>query len=151
MRSFHGLVAAFALTILGCGASAPPPATSPQKPADKPVASEPAPAAPSSLKRSIVKQAISYGVGAFLQNVAVADWPAMKDGKFHGWTIKAIRGDWGVDIRPGDVVTKVNGMPIEHPEEADAALRSLEKAKALRVDYERGGEPKTLELAIVED
>ena len=56
-----------------------------------------------------------------------------------------------MDIQPGDVVTRVNGMSIEHPEEADAALRTLEKASALRVDFERDGKPRTLELPITED
>jgi S1-C subfamily serine protease len=151
MSPMRRLVSVLALSALGCGgaAAAPPPATAPQASATP--APEIAAPAPSSLRRSTVKQAIGLGVGAFLQNVAVADWPAMKDGKFYGWTIKAIRNDWGVDIRPGDVVTRVNGMPIEHPEEADAALRSLEKAKALKVDYERDGAAKTLELPIVDD
>ena len=39
---------------------------------------------------------------------------------------------------------------IEHPEEADAALRSLEKAASLKIDYEREGKLRTLELPIVE-
>ena len=51
---------------------------------------------------------------------------------------------------PGDVVTRVNGIVPEHPEEADAALRSLEKAPALKVEFEREGKAKTLELPIVD-
>jgi type II secretory pathway component PulC len=42
-------------------------------------------------------------------------------------------------------------MSIEHPEEADAAMRALEKAPALRVEFERDGKPRTLELPITED
>ena len=103
------------------------------------------------LRRSQVKQTIGKGLGYFLQNVTVEDYPVMKGGKFHGFKIRAISAELGVDLRPGDVVTRVNGMPIEHPEEADAAMRALEKAPALRVDYERGGKPQVLELPIREE
>lgn len=72
----------------------------------------------------------------------------MAGGKFHGFKIRAISSDWHVDLRPGDVVTSVNGMSIERPEEADAVFRSLAKAKALRIDFEREGKPQTLSLPI---
>jgi len=74
----------------------------------------------------------------------------MHEGKFHGFKIKSINPDWNVDIKPGDVITRVNGIVPEHPEEADAALRSLEKAASLKIDYERDGKPRTLELPIVD-
>ena len=125
--------------------------------AAQPAASEPAPAqataAPkpiTSLKRAAVKATIAQGLGAFLQNVSVEDWPVMHEGKFHGFKIRSINADWGVDLKPGDVVTRVNGIVPEHPEEADAALRSLEKAPALKIDFERDGKAKTLELPIVD-
>ena len=104
-----------------------------------------------SLHRSEVKQTIAKGLGYFLQNGSVEDWPVMRNGKFYGFKIKTLNAEWGLDLRPGDVVTRVNGMPIEHPEEADAVLRSLDKAKALRVDFERDGKPSSLELPITED
>ena len=103
-----------------------------------------------SIKRSQVKQTIGRGLGYFLQNVTVEEYPAMKANKFYGWKLRSVNAELGVDLRPGDVVTKVNGMPIEHPEEADAAMRSLEKAPALRVDFERDGKAQTLELPITE-
>ncbi|HVH47103.1 MAG TPA: hypothetical protein VM925_32395 [Labilithrix sp.] len=110
-----------------------------------------APARPiTSLKRKAVKETIAQGLGAFLQNVSLEDWPVMHDGKFHGFKIRTINPQWGVDLKPGDVVTRVNGIVPEHPEEADAALRSLEKAGSLKVDFERDGKAKTLELPIVD-
>ena len=83
-------------------------------------------------------------------NVMVEDYPAMKEGRFYGFRLKALNPDWAIDLRPGDVIVRVNGQVIEHPEEADAALRSLEKAAALKIDYERDGKMKTLELPIVD-
>lgn len=149
------LSAILVLFAAACGGSKPPPSaphaasteTKPAEPSNAPAS----PKAPiTSLKRSAVKETIAQGLGAFLQNVTVEDWPVMHDGKFHGFKIRSINADWGVDLRPGDVVTRVNGIVPEHPEEADAALRSLEKAAALKVDFERDGKAKTLELPIVD-
>jgi type II secretory pathway component PulC len=139
-----------ALIVLGCGGSAPPP----NEPAHAAKARmEAPPAAPkpiTSLTRLQVKRTIAEGLGMFLQNVSLEDWPVMHDGKFYGFKIKTINADWGVDLRPGDVVTKVNGIVPEHPDDADAALRSLEKAAALKVEFEREGKPRTLELPIID-
>ncbi len=56
-----------------------------------------------------------------------------------------------IDLKPGDVVTRIEGMPIEHPEEAIEAFHALEAASELRVDYERDGVPRTLRYQIVDD
>ena len=146
------LAAALALAILACGESPTPKAPSSEAPSTAPTTTAAAaPITTTSLKRSGVKRTIAKGLGYFLQEVTVEDYPVMTGGKFHGFKIKAITGDWGVDLRPGDVITRVNGMSIEHPEDADSALRSLEKAKSLKVDFDRDGKPLSLELPIVDD
>lgn len=151
MRHFARSVTVLAaLTgLVGCGGS------SPAKSAEATTGAAPMTTSATSdkltLKRSRVRAAIGQGLGAFLQNVSVEDWPAMKDGKFYGFKLRSIRNEWGVDLKPGDVILRVNGMPIEHPEEADAAMRALDKAPSLRVDYEREGKPRVLEIPIVED
>ena len=122
-------------------------ATSAAAPPDGPTAK---PVAVTALKRAAVKETIAQGLGVFLQNVTVEDWPVMHEGKFYGFKIRTMNPDWSVDLRPGDVVTRINGIVPEHPEEADTALRSLEKAKSLKVDFERDGKAKTLELPIVD-
>lgn len=137
-----------------CGESTPPPRDPGSVNGKARAASAESPAAAprpiTSLRRAAVKETIAQGLGVFLQNVTVEDWPVMHDGKFHGFKIRTINTEWGVDLRPGDVVTRVNGIVPEHPEEADAALRSLEKASSLKVDFEREGKAKTLELPIVD-
>ena len=144
--------AALAIATLACGESAPPKSPASEAPAVAPTTTAAAaPITTTSLKRSQVKRTIAKGLGYFLQEVTVEDYPVMHGGKFHGFKIKAITGEWGVDLRPGDVITRVNGMSIEHPEDADAALRSLEKAKALKVEFDRDGKPSSLELPIVDD
>jgi type II secretory pathway component PulC len=96
---------------------------------------------------------VSQGLGAFLQHVDVGDQPVLVAGKFHGFRIAALRDGtfWqGVDLKPGDVVTGVNGFPIEHPEQAQTAFDSLEVSSELRVAYERDGQPRELVYAIVD-
>jgi type II secretory pathway component PulC len=141
------------LLAVACGESTPRAKSPEADPGTKAAATSAPATAPvpvTSLKRAAVRETIAQGLGVFLQNVAVEDWPVMHDGKFHGFKIRTINPSWGIDLKPGDVVTRVNGIVPEHPEEADAALRSLEKAPALKVDFERDGKAKTLELPIVD-
>jgi type II secretory pathway component PulC len=153
--SSTAVVLALSFAVVACG-GAPPAQTAQREPSAATTAPTTTAAAipekVTSLRRSALKQTIARGLGYVLQDIMVEDYPVMHGDKFHGFKIQTISAAWGgVDLRPGDVVTRVNGLPIEHPEEADAALRSLEKARALRVDYERDGKPRTLELPITED
>jgi type II secretory pathway component PulC len=78
----------------------------------------------------------------------------MAAGKFHGFRIANLRDPdfWGgVDLKPGDVVTTVNGFPIERPEQAQTAFESLQVASELKVAYDRDGKPRELVYAIVDD
>jgi type II secretory pathway component PulC len=151
----HAVSFAAALFVVACGGSpepktaeAPKTSTTSANPASSDPAMQRAPV--TQLKRADVRRAIDRGLGVFLQNVMVEDYPAMKDGRFYGFRLKALNPDWAVDLRPGDVIVRVNGQVIEHPEEADAALRSLEKAPALKIDYEREGKMRSLEIPIVD-
>jgi len=106
------------------------------------------------LARSAVKAAVDQGLGFFLQHVELDDQPVMANGKFHGFRIANLRDPdfWtGVDLKPGDVVTTVNGFPIERPEQAQTAFESLQVASELKVAYDRDGKPRELVYAIVDD
>jgi type II secretory pathway component PulC len=101
-----------------------------------------------------VHATVAQGLGAFLQHVELDDKPVFVGGKFRGFRITALRDAafWrGVDLKPGDVVTGVNGLPIERPEQAMRAFESLETSGELRVSFERGGEPRELLYPIVDD
>ncbi len=132
-------------------AAAPQPAAAATAPSS---ASTTAAADAHALRRSAVRGVVKGGLGLFLQHLALDDEPVLKDGHFHGFRIAALHDPafWkGVDVRPGDVIVRVNGMPIEHPEEALEAFHSLEKASELRVFYEREGDPRELTYPIVDD
>ena len=118
-------------------------------PPGEPVAQSPAPRG--SLWRRDVVHTVDQGLGRFLQKVELE--PSLDAGKFRGFRIVELRpeGFWrGVDLAPGDVVMRVNGMPIEREMQAYSAFQSLKTADELRVDYLRGGVRKQLVYRIVE-
>jgi type II secretory pathway component PulC len=154
------LVLVLATCAVACAQAAPPPAApASAAPPAAPSASVPAVPAPAAasppgarvLARADVHAAIARGLGAFLQRVEFEGQPVMAAGKFHGFRIAALHDApfWkGVDLRPGDVVTSVNGFPIERPEQAEAAFESLDVASELRVAYEREGQAREVVYAI---
>ncbi len=146
------------LTAAACGGAGEPTAQSPATATTATASSAPPvqgalPA--NALRRSDVVRTVRAGLGTFLQRVELDDHPVFVAGKFHGFRIAALHGDpsfWsGVDLKPGDVVTQVNGFGIEHPEDALQAFNSLEVSSELRVAYERDGVPRELRYSIVED
>ena len=149
-------IVVLALALAACGGQSPPKATSAPAPSARgaTAAASAAPLPANAIRRSALREVLAGGLGAFLQYVTLDDQPTFVAGKFHGFRIAVLRNApfWrGVDLKPGDVITRVNGMPIEHPEEALEAFKSLEVASELRVDYERDGAPRELRFTIVED
>ena len=123
----------------------------------KPPEAAPAPKPPrkvGTVSRRDVQSAIADGPGAFLAHVELEDQPAFKDGRFYGFRIAKLvpAGYWiGIDLLPGDVIAKINGLPLEKPDHAIAIMRGLEKAKEIRVELERAGALRELVIPIVED
>jgi type II secretory pathway component PulC len=149
-----------AVVLGACAASRSPAVGAPPATAPAPPPSASAPDVPASgpagntLSRSSVRAAVARGLGAFLQHVEFDDRPVFVGGKFHGFRIAALHDDSffrGVDLKPGDVVTGVNGFPIERPEQAESVFESLQVASELRVAYERDGHARELVFTIVED
>jgi S1-C subfamily serine protease len=133
----------------GCGGeSAPPPRPAPSRPPPARVEEQKPP--PGTLWREDVDAAIQAGVGRFLHDHVEVE-PAFDNGAFSGFRIVRLEPPdfWqGVDLAPGDVVTAVNGMPIERDTQAYDALMALKTAKELRVSYLRGGQERALVFAI---
>ena len=78
----------------------------------------------------------------------------MKAGRFFGFRIVAIDSSGfleGVDLGPGDIIAKVNALPIEQPAQAQAVLESLRTAENIDVTYYREGEPRLLRYPIVDE
>jgi S1-C subfamily serine protease len=102
------------------------------------------------LYRDEVDATVDRGLGYFLQRVELE--PALDNGRFRGFRVAAMHPPeyWeGVDLKPGDVILNVNGMPIERDTQAYAAFVALKKSSELRVEYLRGGQSRALVYRIV--
>ncbi|MEU6039346.1 trypsin-like peptidase domain-containing protein [Actinomadura sp. NPDC047616] len=53
-------------------------------------------------------------------------------------------------LRPGDVITKLDGQPIEDPSELAARIRSKAPGDRIKVTYQRGGKETTVEVVLSE-
>jgi type II secretory pathway component PulC len=103
-----------------------------------------------SLWRDEVDAVVDGGLGRFLGFVKVE--PRLDGDTFVGWQIVALTpaDTWaGVDLLPGDVVTRINGRPIEREAQAFAAFTSLKQSDQLTVTYLRDEQPRELVWSIV--
>lgn len=106
---------------------------------------------PGALFREDVNALIARGFPDFLQRVEVE--PRLVEGQFRGWSIVSLSPSqfWsGVDLRAGDIVLRVNDLPIERETEAFDVFESLKQSEALRVAFQRDGQSRLLEYKIVQ-
>jgi hypothetical protein len=110
-------------------------------------------ARPGVLKRAALVRLIDAGIPRWLQGVEGDR--ALANHRFQGWLVKSIYpGDpcyRELDLRAGDVVQKVNGKPIEKPEQAFDVVESLRTAPALTVEYLREGKAERLSISITDE
>jgi S1-C subfamily serine protease len=152
-----------ALLLVACATATPLPPV-PEEPTPTPaVAPLPAPpppapcaafARPGVLRRSVVDRTVKAGLGPWLHGGVVVD-PAMQKGRFRGWIVRSLYPNdvcyQQVDLRPGDVVLKVNGQGLERPEQASEVFQSLSSAPALVVEFLREGAPMKLSFQFAEE
>jgi len=103
------------------------------------------------IRRDLVP-VLEDGLGRYLQNVETE--PTFHQGTFVGFRIVSFfPGDLdyaALDLRPGDIVTHVNGRSIERPEQALAVWDALRTASDLVVLYRRGDQELALRFRIVD-
>jgi S1-C subfamily serine protease len=137
--------------VAGCGADPVVPAAAPKPVAQAPAALVAPRPPPGALFRSDVNALIDRGFPDFLQRVDVE--PRLVEGQFRGWSIVNLNPAdfWnGVDLKPGDIVTRVNDLPIERETEAFDAFESLKQSDGLRVAFQRDGQNRVLEYKFVD-
>lgn len=142
-----------ALVLLALAACGGAPARTETAASAEPEEEEPPPAPLSSegtIARAELDPVLEAGLGRFLQRVSTE--PHLDAGRFVGHRITELRGDLfaSVDLQPGDTLLRINGMPIERPEEALAAWNALRVASELTIDLMRDGERRQLRYAIAE-
>lgn len=162
------LVSAATLLASACASSSPEIAPAPVGPAPTPVvvgaapvaAPAPAPAPrtcdmflkPGVIKRASLVAVVDAGMARWLQSVEGDR--SLGNHRFQGWLIKSLHPAdpcyQQVDLRPGDVVRKVNARSIEKPDQAFEVFESMRTAPALVVDYVRAGKPGQVTLQIAD-
>lgn len=104
------------------------------------------------ITRNDLVPVLEGGLGRFLQNVETE--PTFYHGTFVGFRLVSFfPGDLdyaSLDLRPGDIVTHVNGRSIERPEQAVQVWDGLRTASDLVVLYRRGDEELALRFRIVD-
>ena len=64
----------------------------------------------------------------------------LRKNKFIGWRITQFPSEWDSSgLRPGDVVSQVNGVALEKPDDLWDAWVAVSGAKEIHVAYERDG------------
>jgi hypothetical protein len=147
-RLILGACLSLCAALAGCGgkpapvsaAAAPPPPSASAKPSKRDVP-------PGQLAREDVESVLLRGPAWLLRRVPMEE--VIRAGAFIGWKILALPESWThVELKPGDVVTKVNGATLERPDDFFAAWRNLVSASELRVAYEREGAARELVMPI---
>ena len=107
------------------------------------------------IRRAAVVSVVDKGLGAWLGGVRVER--VLNKGRFAGWRIGALHLAnpcyAAVDLRPGDVVTAVNGhgpKKLERPDSAQAVFDSMRTASAIEVTYLRDGKEQSLKFSITD-
>jgi type II secretory pathway component PulC len=146
-----------ALVLCGCGGSTLP--VAPSSRLSTPLAKKPSlPTRPkNTLYRDEVERAKSAGLGHFFEQVELEPRGEIDDNgrmvSFEGFQIVALRpaSAWlNFDFAPGDLLTHVNGVSVEHYSTWYNQFESLPKAEQIRVDLIRDGKPKIIIVRIVD-
>jgi general secretion pathway protein C len=119
----------------------------------------PAPGAPAPFVNPVMSfgtqqwSAATSALGVDVAELArqVTALPVMENGRFAG-----VRLSFGRDLplaaklglEPDDVVTAINGMPLDSLENAQLAARSLATQRSATVTVRRGGESRTLSVSL---
>jgi S1-C subfamily serine protease len=76
--------------------------------------------------------------------------PVVEGGRFRGWIFRGWRDDRfaSAGLQAGDVIQRVNGKPIEKPEQLIEVWEELRRAPALVIEGTRGGQALELRYPI---
>jgi type II secretory pathway component PulC len=86
--------------------------------------------------------------GAFFSYVEIE--AAFEAGRFVGWRLADLPGQrprW-LDLRRGDVVTAINGLGVERPDDALRIWETLQVASEVHIEYRRQGEARSLRIPV---
>jgi general secretion pathway protein C len=77
--------------------------------------------------------------------------PVMEDGKLSGYRVFPVGNSDAfskLGLKPGDIVTAVNGMPLDNPAESMSILSKLKTSEQVSITYTRNGQQQTQVLQL---
>ena len=99
------------------------------------------------IDREGLQTIVELGLGRFFARVKVS--PVLQRGQFQGFRVTGLDPAWnGGGVLLDDIVVRLNELPIERPEQAQAAFESLHDASEISVDLMRDGKPKKLRYRV---
>jgi hypothetical protein len=144
------LVCAAGALLAGCGGSQDRDAA--REPTTSTGQAEPLAPSAESLTGAVTRPALldvlGRSAGDFLRLVEVE--AELRDGSFEGWRIASLpegTPSW-LDVQRGDVVTAINGMRVERPDDAQAIWETLQVASEVRIDLTRAGERRSVRIPV---
>ena len=106
-----------------------------------------------SFSRAELKRFVDKGPAYVLTLVEVS--PERNDGVFEGFRIvnrsEKVESVIGERVRVGDVITHVNGVRLQMPDDLVNAWGAVRDASSIRVDFIRDGEPSHVSWSIIEN
>ncbi len=142
VRAMRLLLAPLAAALL-LACSSTPDAEAPKKPVrasqdDAPPKVDDAP--PGTVARRAMDAVLLRRPGYVLSRVQIEE--VLRQNKFVGWRLASFPAEWDkTGLQPGDVVTEVNGIALEKPEDLWSAWMAMAEATELRIGFERDGKP----------
>lgn len=107
----------------------------------------PEPPAPGRVTRAALDETLAAGPGALLSRVRVQ--AVRGPSGFRGWRLVAVPPS-PADLRPGDILLRVNGRTLERPEHLAALFDALRGASEIVVESERDGVGRVVRVPVVE-
>lgn len=77
--------------------------------------------------------------------------PVLDNGRMRGVRLAVGRDSdllGRVGLRPNDIITSVNGIPLDKPERQAELIRNLQGARQVQVELERDGQPMKIQVAL---
>lgn len=99
------------------------------------------------IDRAGLRAIVDQGLGRVLARLQLS--PVLLKGKFQGFRVNQIDPAWAASgVAVNDVLRRLNGAPIERPEQAMAAFESLRVASELALELSREGQILSLRYRI---
>lgn len=128
----------------GCSAPAPAPEPEPEAAIDE------APRPAFTIYRDELVVVLDRGLQPLIADVNLR--PAVEDDRFVGWRIQFLKPTESPyrasAVRPGDVLTKVNGQALERPDQMMAVWKTLRDSDAITFSVIRAGKPLDITYSI---